>query len=202
MSQQGVDFLRQAAMAEEVDPYVVCDPHPSVVERLEVPEGEAVICVNGLLTGVSERAAMSAPNRVLRAAMTAAENAGYELINPEWYKDMIAPASVKGIRMSSVGLNPIDYGWSSSYRYPKNSFVQGRAATGIAAYMGTRNPEDLFEVEDSLLADGGKSWSWEMSVPIAVYEGVRASKYLRDHPNDLKGALHTTARALFQPWNR
>jgi len=67
--------------------------------------------------------------------------------------------------------------------------------------MGSRNPEDLYQVERTLMADGAKSWNWQISVPWSVYQGVRAAKYLRDHPGDLKGAFHTTAKALFEPWN-
>jgi hypothetical protein len=203
MSQQGIDFLKRAALSEEVGKAFLCDPHPSVLESLTIPEGEGAICINGLVSGVRGMTSNEPASRVMRAAMAEAEAAGLDLIDPEWYEKMTAPTKERGIRMSDMGLNPMEYGWTTfSHSYPKNKDVQRRAANGLIRFMDTKDPQDLFEVEQSLMADGGKSWSWQMSVPRAVYDGVEAGKYLREHPEDLKGAFHTTAQALFQPWNR
>lgn len=200
MSQQGVDLLKRAAISEEVNAYVICDPHPSVSERLTIADGEAAICINGLESGVRGASSKSPGSRVMRAAMREAENIGIDLIDPEWFENMELP---KGeLRMSKIGLNPMGHGWDSSVQYPKNGMVQRRAAAGLIHFMGTRSAEDLIEVENSLLSDGGKSWNWEMSVPSAVWDGTRVRAYLRDNPNDLKGAFHSVARALFSPWNR
>lgn len=201
ISQQAADFLKHAAISEAVADHVVCDTDPSVTKYLDIQDGEAAICLNGLVSGIGSAMNSSPANRVLRAAMAEAEAAGYDLIDPEWYEHMTAPAG-RNIRMSSIGLNPAQYGWSLSSRYPKNSLVQGRAAVGLVRFMSSRDPEDLYEVEGSLVAEGGKLWSLETSVPAAVEDGVQAMKYLQDHPGDLKGAFHATAKGLFQPWNR
>jgi hypothetical protein len=202
MSQQGVDLLKRAALSEEVAERVVCDPHPSVLERLTVPDGEAAICINGLVSGVLGATTTQPASRVMRTAMAEAEAAGIELIDPEWYEKMTRPTQERAVKMSDMGLNPMGHGWLNYNQfYPINGDVQRRAASGLFCFMGSRDPRDLYEVEASLMSDGGKYWTSQMSVPMPVYDGVRAAKYLQDHPGDLKDAFHTTAQALFQPWD-
>ncbi|MDB5186382.1 MAG: hypothetical protein JWL85_905 [Candidatus Saccharibacteria bacterium] len=200
ISKLGAGLLERAAEMIGMEGAVL-EPDPRLIKDFDLEGYEHLLCIPGLRSPRLTEEEEVPARQVAKAALRLAEEEGVEVVNPGWFEALPRLGSVLDIKVSMLGLNPANYGWTpyTHYNAPDNRMVQEHAAEGIVAFSRTRDADDLRSVQEALLQHARKYRGWWAVLPRQVTE-INSAQYLHDQPGDEKGALHQTAKALFSPW--